>query len=132
MTCRDVARVARLRVEPGRQPLAQMGPREPDHARRPRHPRERGRLHEALQVHRHVVALAPQLADRAERGAPPPAVHRHPPADDRHEVEHRRVATSTSQSICASGIPLAQRRRHGQRVHDVAEGAEADDQDLHR
>ena len=27
-------------------------------------------------------------------------------------------------------ITLAQRRRHGQRVHDVAERAEADDQDL--
>ena len=72
-----VARVARLRVEAGREPLAQVGPGEPDHARRPGRSRERGRLQRALAdpPPRRSARAGARGARRTRRptaGCPPP------------------------------------------------------------
>jgi hypothetical protein len=119
-----------LGVEPRRRRLAHRVALEADHARRARRAREHRRLDQALEVERHVVAAAAQLADEPRHLAPPPPrVDRHPLVETAHELEDARVP-HVHEPVDPRGRPRPPtRREHRQRVHDVAEGAEPDDED---
>ena len=94
--------------------------------------KERG-LHQALQIERDVVLAAAQLANRrpdagaAVTGAS--IVDDQPPIDHRHEIENLAMLRADEPVDAGGRKRAAQRRRDGNRMHDVAKRAELDDED---
>ncbi len=128
---RDRAR--RCRRQP-RQRFARVLAVEPDDPRRARQPRDDRGLDQPLQIDRDVVARLSDAANRAR------AATRRPPAPLRSLIARRRSIGGheiEDLAVLAADQPVDPRRRkratkrggHRNGVHDVAERAEADDQE---
>ena len=123
----------RVRVEHPRQPLAQIRLREAEHAVGPGQPRQHRRLEQALQVDRHRVVPPPQLAQRRQQTDDAgPGVEGHDVADRGDHLQQAHVARIHQPVDARLGKRGAHRRRGGNRMDDVAERAEADDQEARR
>jgi hypothetical protein len=123
-----------VRVEPRRRALPGLPRREADDARCAGESGERRGFEEALQIDRDVVAAAAQTADRRrdrETSARAAIVHDDPIVDDGHEIENCPVLRAHEPVDAGVGMRAAQRGGDGNRVHHVAQGAEADYQESH-
>ena len=124
----------RLVVAPARPPLAQEGRREPNAARGAAQPRRGGRLRQSLQVEREIVGTAPQVVPEREPGGNGRAAAR---GEDDQTVDHRDEVEQLGVALVDRPVdrrfrePVAERRGDRQGVHDVADRAEADDQQPH-
>ena len=125
--------IVHLGVERPRQPLAQVPRRKADHARGAgRCARRTADFTQPLQIERDVVPAAAQLANRGEerRAASGAAiVDDQPPIDDRHQIEDLAMLRADQPVDARRRKRPAQRRRDGNRVDDVAERAEPDDEE---
>jgi len=127
-----VPRIAGLRVEePGRR-LAQVRRGEAQHPGRPARPGDHRRLQQPLHVDGDVPGPGREGAAQL-RETPPdrqrPGTEHDAPVHDRRQVEHLLVPFVDDPADARGRKPVPERRRHRQRVHDVAQGAEADDED---
>ena len=129
MPARDLPALA---VEDGGPALAQHVAREPDDASRAREAGEHGGLEEPLEVERRVVPLATQPSQH-RRQLPPLAggIDRNPSIDPAHQLHDLAMPGVHEPVDLCRWDPAPQRRHSGHRVHDVSEGTEPDDQNLH-
>ena len=107
-------------VKPARQPFARVARRESDHARGARRPRQRGRLDQPLQIDRHVVFVAAQLANRRHHAR---VGHDEAAIDDGHKIQDLAMLRADEPVDPRGGIGATERRRDRNGVDDVTESA---------
>ena len=89
------------------------------------------RLDQPLQIDRDVVARPPQLANGAAASVPlriAATVDHEPAIDHRHEIENLAVLRADEPVDPRRRKRAAQRRRHRNRVDDVAQRAKPDEE----
>jgi hypothetical protein len=125
-----------LGVERARQRLAQVQPAEPDHPWRTRRARQGCGLHQALKIDRGVVSRGAELAGRFDQAhalsGTATIPKRQPGVEDGDQIEDLAMPGAHQPVDDGIGERPPQRRRHRNRVDDVAECAQPHDQETAR
>ena len=101
----------------------------PDDPRRAGRAREHRRLQQPLEIDRHIVGRAPQVADGGAPSGDRRALQRDHAIDHRHELDDLTVLRVHEPVDAGVGKRMAQRRRRGHGMDDVTERAKPHQQD---